>query len=82
MLSHKYGKCYLPTVIPEREFKLIEEEIKNLSNIDNSYNARKLKINDLLNYFYKFDKNESPFCYKLIDKDLVIPGFDVEVKLC
>jgi hypothetical protein len=82
-LGHKYGTCFLPTSIPENEFNLINQEFQENESlvIENKFVIRKTNIGDLLNYCYKLDKNEQPMCYRLLEKDILIPGFEVDVSI-
>ena len=81
MLGHKYGTCFLPASISENEFNLINQEFQDNESLanENTFIIRRTKIDDLLNYSYKLDKNEQPICYRLLEKDILIPGFEVDV---
>ena len=80
-MGHKYGTCFLPTSIPEKEFLLINQEFQENESLigDASFQIRRTRINDLLNYCYKLDKNETPNSYRLLEKDVLIPGFELDV---
>ena len=81
-LSHKYGSAVLPNVINEPEFNKIREELRSIKfneiKLDNKIYENSL---DLIDYFYRLNKNEKPYTYRLIEADRVLKEINIKVKI-
>ena len=79
-MSHKYGRALLPSMISEQEFFKIREEIRTIK-----FNEIKLDSAvydssvDLIDYFYRLNKNERPYAYRLVEADRVLKEINIKV---
>ena len=84
LLSHRYGHKVLPERILKEDFILIRDELKSLE-FDLSFrrknSALECNIDNLLEYCYKLDVNERLESYVLQDKDIILPGYKLDLEV-
>ncbi len=79
-MSHKYGSALLPSVISEHEFYKIREEIRTIKFNEIKLDSRIYDSSvDLIDYFYRLNKNEKPFAYRLMGADRVLKEINTKV---
>ena len=81
-LSHRYGQRTLPTEIANQEFKILVAESVN---VDVSFQtqlteSRTIRLENLLEAFYKMDENDLSRPFKLASADQIIDDFDFKDK--
>ena len=74
----------LPERINENDFLLIKDELEIL-NLDLSFkrksNLLEYNIDNLLEHCYKLDTSENQPSYVLLDRDIILPGYKLELEV-
>jgi hypothetical protein len=81
----------LPTRIIAREFEILRDELKNLNDIDLKFTHTVksemeldlnyvLDIDNILEYCYELNENETPARYRLKHLDRIFEGYNDRVK--
>lgn len=70
----------LPSKFEEFEFIRIKEEIKALKIAEIKLDNRIFESTiELLDYFYRMNKNEKPCAYRLVEKDRILKEINQKV---
>ena len=79
-MSHRYGSQMLPSQIDKEVFDLISKAVDDDLNLSYEFQSESIsiKIENLLDYCYKEDKNIVPSIFRLLDINKIVPGFDYQ----
>ena len=81
-LSHKYGNNLLPSKFTEQELSKFKEESKTILVDDLKLDSKIFdNCGDLFDYFYRLNKNEKPYAYKLIEIDRIVKEINMKVNI-
>ena len=70
----------LPSQIDKEVFDLISKAVDDDLNLSYEFQSESIsiKIENLLDYCYKEDKNIVPSIFRLLDINKIVPGFDYQ----
>ena len=83
-MSHRYGSWCLQTNIKSSEFEILQNELKSddydktFSHVEKERDVE-ISTDNMLDFCYRLDENETPCRYRLKNIDILIPNYKENV---